>query len=371
MNEAASETEFIEEKSILQQKIHGLEQPESKHRRVTGASLESEEHYRFLSENIASGFAYCKILFDQERPQDFIYLDVNSAFESLTGLTNVIGKKVSEVIPGIRESDWELFEIYGRVALTGKSERFEKYVEALKNWFAVSVSSPKKEYIVAIFDVITERKRTEEALKASLREKEILLKEVHHRVKNNMQVISSLFDLQAASSGNSELTKMCRESQRRIRSMALIHEKLYHSKDFTRVDLAGYVRSLARELFQACAINPGKIDTIFQTDGDIYVDIYKAIPCGLILNELISNALKHAFAGDGIGELRIIMGETNDRKIEIIVRDNGSGLPDSVDIRAPRSVGLYLVSGLVKNQLSGQIEIKRDNGTEFRIKFPL
>ena len=144
---------------------------------------------------------------------------------------------------------------------------------------------------------ITERKRAEEQLHASLREKELLIGEIHHRVKNNLQVISGLLDHQAASSGNPELIEMFHESQSRIRSMALIHEKLYDSKNFARIDLAGYVRGLSQELFQSYKINPGKIDLIIQTGDDVYVDINKAIPCGLILNELISNALKHAFSG--------------------------------------------------------------------------
>jgi len=218
---------------------------------------------------------------------------------------------------------------------------------------------------------ITERKKAEEQLHASLREKEILLSEVHHRVKNNMQVISGLLDLQARSSGNPELTGMLNESQSRIHAMSLVHEKLYGSKNFARIDLAGYVRTILQDLFQSYKINPGKIDLIIQTDGDVYVDINKAIPSGLILNELISNALKHAFPGDRYGELQIIIRETKNAEIEIVVRDNGLGLPDDINIHQPRSVGLHLVNGLVKNQLDGQIEIRRDSGTEIRIKFPL
>ena len=125
---------------------------------------ESETRYRSLFENMLNGFAYCRMLFEGNRPQDFIYLLVNNAFEQLTGLKDVIGKKVSEVIPGIRESDPELFGIYGRVALTGAPERCEIYLEALKMWLAISVYSPRSEYFVAVFDVITERKRAEEAL---------------------------------------------------------------------------------------------------------------------------------------------------------------------------------------------------------------
>jgi PAS domain S-box-containing protein len=225
--------------------------------------------------------------------------------------------------------------------------------------------------LYSIVHDITERKQAEEKILASLREKEILLMEVHHRVKNNMQVISGLLDLQASSSGNPELIERLNESQSRIRSMALIHEKLYESKDFARIDLAGYVRTLSQDLFQSYKINPGKIDLIVQPDGDVYVDINKAIPCGLILNELISNALKHAFPRDRHGELQIIIRETKNTEIEILLRDNGLGLPDDVDIHQPRTVGLHLVNGLVKNQLDGQMEVRRDNGTEFRIKFPL
>ena len=131
------------------------------------ALRESESHYRSLFDNMLNGFAYCKMIFEPDRPKDFTYLKVNGAFESLTGLTNVTGKRISEILPGIQESDPELLEIYGRVALTGTPERFEIYVEALGMWFAIAVYSPRREYFVAIFDVITERKRAEEALRDS------------------------------------------------------------------------------------------------------------------------------------------------------------------------------------------------------------
>ncbi len=137
-------------------------------RRQAEAALNaSEGRYRSLFENMLNGFAYCRMMYNQDRPQDFIYLTVNSAFETLTGLKNVTGKKVSEVIPGIRESDPELFELYGRVALTGMPERFETFVKALGEWFAISVYSPKRECFVAVFDVITERKLAVEALMES------------------------------------------------------------------------------------------------------------------------------------------------------------------------------------------------------------
>ena len=195
---------------------------------------------------------------------------------------------------------------------------------------------------------ITARKQAEKQLQASLREKDILLGEIHHRVKNNLQVISGLLDLQASSSGNPELMEMFRESQSRIRSMALIHEKLYDSKNFARIDLAGYVRDLSQELFQTYKINPGEIDLIIQVGDDVYVDINKAIPCGLILNELISNALKHAFSGDGAGAITVSIRKYDDKEIEIVVCDNGLGLPDDVDIGQPHRPGWKKISLTVK-----------------------
>jgi PAS domain S-box-containing protein len=133
-------------------------------KRAVEALSESEKRYRSLFVNMLEGFAYCRMLYDHDEPQDFVYIDVNNAFEELTGLKDVAGKKVSEVIPGIKESNPELFEIYGRVALTGKPERLETYVEPLGIWFSIAVYSPRKEYFIAVFDNITERKRAEQAL---------------------------------------------------------------------------------------------------------------------------------------------------------------------------------------------------------------
>jgi PAS domain S-box-containing protein len=139
----------------------------SERKRTEEALQDSEQQYRSLFENMLNGFAYCKMLYEDDRPYDFVYLSVNNAFEHLTGLKDAVGRKVSDVIPGIRESNPELFEIYGRVALTGNPERFETYVASLGIWFAIAVYSPAKEYFVAVFDNITERKKADEALRDS------------------------------------------------------------------------------------------------------------------------------------------------------------------------------------------------------------
>ncbi|MGO9532720.1 MAG: PAS domain S-box protein [Syntrophobacteraceae bacterium] len=134
-------------------------------RQAEQALRASEQHYRFLFDNMLNGYAHCKMIFEQSQPKDFIYLSVNNAFEALTGLRNVVGKKVSDVIPDIQESNPELFEIYGRVALTGNPEQFETYIQPLEMWFSISVYSPQKEHFVAVFDVITERKKTEKEIR--------------------------------------------------------------------------------------------------------------------------------------------------------------------------------------------------------------
>ncbi len=217
---------------------------------------------------------------------------------------------------------------------------------------------------------ITEHVRADEKIARSLQEKELLLKEVHHRVKNNIQVISGLLDLQASSTENPEVALRLKESRNKIRAMALIHEKLYMSDDLSNVNFSDYVRDMAEELASFYRTNLSKIEMAIESDG-VHLGIDKAIPCGLIMNEMLSNALKHAFPGGGPGEIEIVLRKTAKNEAEIIVRDNGQGLPQEIDPHTTLSAGLYLVHGLVQNQLHGEMTVLRKRGTEFRIKFPL
>jgi PAS domain S-box-containing protein len=215
---------------------------------------------------------------------------------------------------------------------------------------------------------ITEQKQAEDRIKASLKEKEVLLQEVHHRVKNNMQIISSLFNLQSRHIKDKQALEIFKSSQNRVRSMALIHERFYQSEDMARVDFAEYAQSLTSHLFSSHGISPGAVKLNLKIK-DVFLDLNTAIPCGLIINELVSNSLKHAFPGEKKGEIKIAIHPLNKYGMEVIVSDNGVGLPKKVDFRKTDSLGLHLVNLLAEDQLHGDIKLDRTKGTSFCIKF--
>ena len=573
-----------------------------------------------LFNNMLNGLAYCKMIFEDGLPKDFKYIYVNYAFESLTGLNDVVGKNVSELIPNLYETDLELFEIYGRVALTGTPEIFDMYIEPLKMWFSVSAYSPYKNYFVAIFDVINERKKAEKQLseneekyhklfeyandmitlnylsddgspinftevnrvgidrlgysrqeflnmspvdivapecrykmkeiakklknntnaryrivhmtkdgtripveinnhlfeldgktaalaisrdisasqmaeialkesekkyrdlaelvpqivyetdkeikitfvsriaykimgytpeeldkgltlldfvvpedlrrasdnihrifngeklggveytiirkdgkkipvivytdtiisnnkitglrgiitdisnikdakdkiKASLKEKELLLKEIHHRVKNNMQIISSLLSLQKHYTDDEEAIEVLIESQNRVKTMAMIHEKLYQSENFTHIHFDDYIERLVKDMFYSYDIKPERIKLSLDIE-EVKLNIETAIPCGLIISELVSNSLKYAFPTRKKGEIHISLKQIGD-KYELVIGEDGIGFPKNIDFKKTDSLGLQLVNSLV-SQLDGSIKLDTSCGTEFTIIF--
>ena len=384
-----------------------------------------EENYRLIFEHMSEGCAYCKILIINDEPIDWLFISVNEAFKNQTGLNDVVGRWVTEVIPGIRESDPELFNIYARVSLTCKPEKFETYVEAMKMWFSISVFSPKKYYFVAVFDVITKRKENERALiekeerfrsisesakdaiivadskgnfvswnnsaerlfgfteqeviglpitiiisdeymqshlsgfnnyistgvhhviektvelkgkrkdgtefpielslstwqtdadiyfsaiirditerkayenelKKSLDEKEVLLKEIYHRVNNNMQVVISLMKNQCGQMKDKIDEEYCKSCAERVKAMALIHQKLYRTSNLNQINYEYYLKELSNELFHFYCNKPDKIKMNVSAR-DIKLDIDNAVPCSLLINEILTNSFKYAFPGD-------------------------------------------------------------------------
>jgi two-component sensor histidine kinase/HAMP domain-containing protein len=215
---------------------------------------------------------------------------------------------------------------------------------------------------------ISERKRAEEQIKTSLSEKEVLLKEIHHRVKNNLQVISSLLNLQSGYVEDEGAREIFLDSQNRVRSMALVHEKLYRSQDLARVDLADYIQNLATFLFRSYRTGIGGVTLSIKAE-DVSLGIDAAVPCGLILNELISNALKYAFPNGQTGEVCVQLHAHDDQQVTLIVADNGVGISPDLDLENTTSLGLQLVNTLT-SQLDGTLDISSDAGTEFKITFP-
>jgi len=220
--------------------------------------------------------------------------------------------------------------------------------------------------VISIVRDVTERRLFEEQIQTSLREKEALLREIHHRVKNNLQITSSLLRLQASNITDAGARLIFDETQMRIRSMALVHEKLYQAKNLTRINFADYVRTLGELLFKSFAATSDSVSLDVAGD-DFFLDIDTAVPCGLIVNEVLSNALKHAFPG-GRGAISVRLTLAEGRCV-MTIRDDGVGLPPQFDLRSIDTLGLQLVRGLVQ-QIDGLLEVRSIIGTEFRIEFP-
>ncbi|MGV8122298.1 MAG: PAS domain S-box protein [Candidatus Xenobiia bacterium LiM19] len=490
-------------------------------KRFEEALQESEKRHRSLFQNMLDSYTYCRMLYDEhDRPVDFVYLDVNSAFERLTGLKDPLGKKVTELIPGIMNENPELFEICSRVISTGTPERFEIYLKALSLYLSVSVYCPKKGHFVAVFDNITERKQMEKALtflaqygnpklnqgffealacylaenlemnfvcidrllgdgltaqtvavwcdgrfednvtyalkdtpcgdvvgkrvccfpasvcqffpndvvlqelkaesyigvtlwshtgtpigliavigrhplvnrslaeailktvtvragaemermdaeeriKGLLAEKELLLQEVHHRIKNNMNTMIGLLSLQARKMENPTAAGALMEARSRLRSMGVLYDKLYRSENLNEVSMKDYLRSLINDI---AGIFPDSESLKIETRIDDFVLPVRVVsPLGIIVNELLTNAMKYAFT-DRDECIIAVTAQCRDNHVTLVFEDNGNGIPESVDIHTSGGFGLMLV-GMLVEQLNGSIRIERNGGTAFILEF--
>lgn len=215
---------------------------------------------------------------------------------------------------------------------------------------------------------VTERKQAEEIIKTSLREKETMLKEIHHRVKNNFQLVSNLLILQSHATEDKNVRKILEESQDRIQSMALVHEMLYQSRDLATVGFTKYIKKLSKSLFKSYSVDESRIKLELDIE-DVQLPEQAATQCGLIVNELIANSLEHAFGRRRHGKISVKLHQTTSGKYELIVADNGKGVPDDFDINKSDSLGLHLVSIIAEKQLHGKIEISNDDGAMFKITF--
>ncbi len=293
------------------------------------------------------------------------------------GIEIQIGKDFIEMLnPFIRHDlQVEFRNLYGR-AIDGKYVQFEGPAKKKNDqiiWMETFLNPIFKEdgavtEISCMAHEITDKKIIEKQIRESLREKEILLQEVHHRVKNNLQVISSILNLQSSYVKDPNTLSILRESQNRIKSMSFIHESLYQTSDFSSIDFSDYILSLSKNLVHSYSINTGlvELDTEFEK---VYLNLDQAIPCGLIVNELVSNALKYAFPDNRKGVLSMKINEVGS-KIELIIKDDGVGVPKDFDFDHADTLGLQLVYTLIE-QLDGEVAFhsKPNKGTEYLITF--
>lgn len=334
--------------------------------------LEEREHeYHSLFTFMLEGSAIHTIVTDDEgTPRDYIIDNVNPMFEKMTGLKfeDVAGKPATLVYAS---NPPPYLDQYARVALTGESEQFETLYSPLSKHFRISVYSPAVRRFVTTFEDITLRKRDEEIIAASLREKEILIREIHHRVKNNFQLILSMLTLQERHITSDPLTQEFLEAKNRIRAMALVHEKLYGTGDLTRIDLPSYLQVIIRELL-ASYPRTGMNATLELALQPVELAIGQAVPVGLIINEILTNTLKFAFTPGFAGRpvIRVDMRTGEGNTISISIGDNGVGMPESVNPDTAGTLGLNMVSMLAQ-QLGAQISFDRTGGTRFTLTFKL
>ena len=248
--------------------------------------------------------------------------------------------------------------------------RDERRLRAAHNQLEMRVSERTTELArtnEALKIEIAERRSAEEQLTESLREKEVLLKEIHHRVKNNLQVISSLLYLQSKDVKDERTYRMFQESQNRVKSMALIHEKLYQADDLARIDLGEYLRNLSEHLFESYRVEVGVVKLRVEVE-EVGVGVDVAIECGLIVNELISNSLKYGLADGRQGEVYVELRRRGGEEVEMVVGDTGVGMPEGVEIEHAQTLGLRLVKSLTR-QLRGRVDYSGEAGVEFTIRF--
>jgi PAS domain S-box-containing protein len=287
----------------------------------------------------------------------------------------VIGKPVTFLMPEIyrdaHRNGLKRFAATGEPHIIGKTvELSGTRKDSTQFPLGLSLSSWKAGemiYFTGILRDITERKLAEDNIKKSLQEKEVLLREIHHRVKNNMQIVSSLLMLQSRNIEDKKYKDVFVDSQNRILSMALIHEKLYQSGNLAEINFKEYINGIVSNISESYGQRKNiKLDINIE---NIPIKIDYAVPCGLIINEIVTNSFKYAFPDERQGKIKISAKSNDDNMIQFSISDDGIGIAKDMDIRKTKSLGLQLVTGLAENQLHGQITLNRENGTEFQINF--
>jgi PAS domain S-box-containing protein len=335
------------------------------------ALRESEERYRFLAEKSPLGLSIIG--------KDGSYKYVNDQFKRMFGYT-------LEDTPTGREWFRKAYpdEEYRRNVISAWRSDLEsaKSSEPRPRMYSVTCKNGEVKEVLfrpvttetgdefVLYEDITERVHAERQLKASLREKEVMLREIHHRVKNNLQVISSLLNMSCMQTDNQEAIALLADAQTRVLAMALIHSQLYQTERFDKMDMGILVRNLFAHLANVYATRSRFVTPVILEGTEVFLPITQAIPCSLVLNEVISNIFKHAFKEGKRGTVEISVQNPANSRIHISIKDDGVGIPEDIDIHETHSIGLSLIRTLVQDQLEGTVQINRNNGTEFIMEFP-
>jgi len=308
---------------------------------------------------------------------DFKIILFNQAFQEWNRLlgfkTDVTGKNLFDVFPFLKENiRKEYLKVFqdGKTLITEESTLIggKEYITETRK---IPVFNKKQvSRVITVIRDISERKQAEQQIQKDLKEKEVLLKEIHHRVKNNLQIISSLLNLQSRYVQDKNILKMFKESQYRVHSMALIHENLYQSSSLAKVDFSHYVRNVIQDLYRSYGVNEDMIELKINMI-NVSLSVNFAVPCGLIINELISNSLKYAFPKpfSKKGRIEVKLYPVGKDDLELVVLDNGIGLPKNFSLEKAKSLGLHLVAILAEDQLGGTLKVINKTGTQYKIRF--
>ena len=328
--------------------------------------IESEKRYRELFINLSDAI----IIVNENND----ILEMNPEASNLFGL-QLKKERVIKLYDFIERKDIKKTRLKSKeLRETGEIKGLEiDIIDAKARKKTVELSS-NAVYVDGVFkgsrDIlrdVTEKKIINDELRISLKQKEVLLKEVHHRVKNNLQVISSILNLQSSYVEDKKTLDILRESQNRVKSMSFIHENLYRTKDFNKIDFTEYIENLTKSMIHSYQYSENNISLILDLD-NVLLSIDISIPCGLIINELLSNALKYAFPIKKTGTILISVKKQSNKRIQIIVEDNGVGYTKGLDSENEGSLGMLLVRTLIE-QIDGKIELLKHSGTKYLITF--